>query len=424
MLRKLGHKIGLMLTAAVMMLIPPSVSAQAPALAFPLPDTFAFHGFGWVEVNDLVTFPLGIDFNGSGSVDLAAHSLNLTAETTTEQSDGSQSTAAGELRLLSNTLYVNLGGGWQAIENAGDYASQILSLSALAIDPAALSEWDITGIDGISAILSALLSADPSAYLTVEKVDDATVDNVPVVRWHSLIDLPAFMRTDAFVDAVYAFAQAQGNALVIYSRDELAPIVRDNAALYEGSTVEVDTYIGVQDGLVHRLKVHVSLLVKPQTLDYPDPPFTVSLFWDVTFSQLGQPQTIAAPDDAEIVTELELPGTPSAGMSDGSTTSTIYFGGIGEGETYQQMVDLKAGDRVSVIARAWDLDLDTNLSLTAPDGTVIAENDDAEEAVFAVDGLNSYIPPTLIDADGTYTVEVGDYNGSGGPFMLTITVQP
>ncbi|WP_339745139.1 DVUA0089 family protein [uncultured Maricaulis sp.] len=75
---------------------------------------------------------------------------------------------------------------------------------------------------------------------------------------------------------------------------------------------------------------------------------------------------------------------------------------------------LEAGQVVTLTTASLDR-LDTILTLTGPDGQVVAENDDAEPGV-----LTSQLVQ-LPAASGRYTAEVTGYNGALGGFSLTLS---
>lgn len=77
----------------------------------------------------------------------------------------------------------------------------------------------------------------------------------------------------------------------------------------------------------------------------------------------------------------------------------------------------KAGDRIvaEIQARRLDSPLDSTLTIAGPDGSLLAFNDDHEDAASGVNThhADSYLRTTL-PADGTYTVQVADATRSGG----------
>jgi hypothetical protein len=75
-----------------------------------------------------------------------------------------------------------------------------------------------------------------------------------------------------------------------------------------------------------------------------------------------------------------------------------------------------AGQVLTITLEATSGDLDPLLRLIAPDGSVIAENDDAEDSAL---GTNAQIVGVSLPADGLYRLQAARFDGAGG-YALTI----
>jgi hypothetical protein len=103
----------------------------------------------------------------------------------------------------------------------------------------------------------------------------------------------------------------------------------------------------------------------------------------------------------------------------------IQKGSINVGGTVNNTVDTfdddgwllagSAGQRITIDLVATDGQLDPQLYLYAPDGRLIAENDDID---FMNDNMNSRITISLPE-NGTYGIVVSAF-GSGGSYQLSV----
>ncbi len=385
-----------------------------------LPTQFAFDYTAKLAVKDLDSFATNVALGGSGVVDRSAPALDMTATGTVGVGTAQFLSLNATLRWVNDRLYLNPGDGWQAHPDAARYAADLISQYAgLQADPTALSHWDGSGIDGLDAIIAALTSGDPAAFLAGQRLDDTDGS----AHFQLVVDLHALMQTDSFVNAVTAFATAQGNNLIIYNHADLAQIVRDNSALFENSSLTVDPYVGLDDHLLHRITLDLNLPLDPATLGYPDAPFTVTASLDLTLSDLNQPQTVAAPDDAQTVSSFTMPPLTVEAFGGGSLQYD-YVETVGENATYTRAFDASAGDTVTITVRGLGLEFDPHVQLLSPDGEVLVENEDHETPAFGLGDYDAQIAQFVIPADGTYSIQVTEYDGAAGSFELTIFMQP
>ncbi|MFN8563738.1 MAG: hypothetical protein U0703_19450 [Anaerolineae bacterium] len=84
-------------------------------------------------------------------------------------------------------------------------------------------------------------------------------------------------------------------------------MLRANNQAVNPATLSVDAYVGLDDHLLHRVAVHLDMQIDPSAAGYADAPFTVTAAFDATLRDQNQPQTVAAPDDAAVVTVFAMP---------------------------------------------------------------------------------------------------------------------
>ena len=103
----------------------------------------------------------------------------------------------------------------------------------------------------------------------------------------------------------------------------------------------------------------------------------------------------------------------------GEGEDTVTLGTVEEGGSYTTTIDLTQGDFVGVTIRTVSGDLDPQVALLDPQGRIVAENDDHADSDSTLARYDSRIPRTLVNATGSYTIEVSAYSGSG---TFTVTV--
>lgn len=79
-----------------------------------------------------------------------------------------------------------------------------------------------------------------------------------------------------------------------------------------------------------------------------------------------------------------------------------------------------AGQIYTITLETTSGDLDTLLRLFGPDGTLVAENDDADDSVL---GTDAQIAAVNLPADGVYRLEAARFDGSGD-YTLTVAATP
>lgn len=103
----------------------------------------------------------------------------------------------------------------------------------------------------------------------------------------------------------------------------------------------------------------------------------------------------------------------------GPGEDSVSLGEIEEGDTFTTTVDLTAGDFVTISIRTVSGDLDPQVTLIDPSGSIVAENDDHADIDPTLGRYDSRIPRMPVTTTGAYTIEVTGYSGSG---TFTVTV--
>lgn len=388
----------------------------AAANSAPL-DSFGFEYDLRYEVN-LDSLTAAAVLSGSGAVDRAAHAFGASVTGDLKFGTTQFTSLDWETRWVGDTLYMNAGEGWQALESAPTaIADRIDEFTGLTVDPATLAVWNLAGIDGLNVLLTAIAAADPSTFITAERLDDEGQS----AHFRLTADLHALFATDAFADGIVALGNAQGSNLIIYSRDDVAEMVRANNEGIDPATLSIDEFIGLDDHQINGLAVNLDMSIAPEKADYVDAPFNVWLSFSTILSDQNQPQTIAVPDDVTMVDALTMSLTAPQPPADG-TTQIMYAGTLDEGAADSYLVDLQAGDTVTITARRLSLEFDPLITLFSPGGEALAENDDHDAPIFAAADYDAQIAGFAIAESGQYPIEVTDSYGGAGSYLLTITV--
>lgn len=90
--------------------------------------------------------------------------------------------------------------------------------------------------------------------------------------------------------------------------------------------------------------------------------------------------------------------------------------------TYQYVLSVQAGDRLSITARDTSSSLDPVLRVLDAAGRVLAFNDDHATLDPRLDVLDAQITDLRIDHTGLVTITLADFTGAGGTFEMRLSV--
>jgi len=131
--------------------------------------------------------------------------------------------------------------------------------------------------------------------------------------------------------------------------------------------------------------------------------FTIAVVLAVALTLAGAPGMAAADPGAQgIAGRLTLFGPAAQGRLDASTPNVTYA------------FDARAGQPISLRSVAYDAALLLDLTLTGPDGAVLARGITTTDPGIRV--IDAFTPPV----DGTYYATVSALNGSAGAFDLAL----
>lgn len=91
-----------------------------------------------------------------------------------------------------------------------------------------------------------------------------------------------------------------------------------------------------------------------------------------------------------------------------------------ENRVFRYEIDLRAGERLTITVRDTSGTLDPLLRLRDASGTLLASNDDHDSSDLTLNVLDARIVGWDVPAAGTYRIEVLDFLGHSGEFLLRI----
>ncbi|MBL8146920.1 MAG: hypothetical protein JNL34_11100, partial [Anaerolineae bacterium] len=110
----------------------------------------------------------------------------------------------------------------------------------------------------------------------------------------------------------------------------------------------------------------------------------------------------------------------ASGAPLGTPEVQTFTGKLTANGVYTTSVNLPEGAYVTITVIAGDDQFDPQLTLLDPNGVVVAANDDHSSEDESLNFLDSRIRNYFVTTPGEHTIEIRGYQGSGGPFTLTI----
>ncbi|MFN8379617.1 MAG: pre-peptidase C-terminal domain-containing protein [Anaerolineae bacterium] len=155
---------------------------------------------------------------------------------------------------------------------------------------------------------------------------------------------------------------------------------------------------------------------------YPDLAPTDSVISNLIIQETGTYDVLVAGYDTtsgtfEVTIERTATGAPLGTPEVQTASGKLQSNGV-----YTYNVTLPEGAYVTITVMAGDDVFDPQLTLVDPNGVVVATNDDHSSEDDSLRFTDSRIRNFFVTTPGEYTVEIRGYQGSGGPFSLTIAV--
>ncbi len=306
------------------------------------------------------------------------------------------------------------------------YTGQRLSLGALA---------HTEGFDTILELLS------PQQDIVAEN-DDHPDSELGLGERDSFIGGIDIPETGIYIARVRGYGGAGGEVELIIEREQIEPVLTPPSLrdpIIAEDKVEIgDVFEQTFNAAAGDL---VTLIVEPQTIEL-DPRIAVVDFYDrviETGERIEGNSNLPARIErlliettgeytAQVRSYLDTAGAfrlsilhEARSVPFHEPTATTASGElITPGQTYRQTFAAQAGDYVTVEVRSQTIGFDPRLRLIAPDGDVLAANDDHGSSDPTLGLLDARIHLYPITVDSMYTLEIDAYDATPGLFEVTI----
>ena len=240
----------------------------------------------------------GVGAIGSGD---GAFSLDVNGSFT---ADGETQPADIEIRVVGGNVYFNVGDqGWQGatLEELMAFGGSAAGGMGLPVNPEDLADGDLSGMEGMEGMSDAmadLASLDPSEYVSITRLDDEDGQ----AHFSPSLDICSLLSSEEFAGLIGgAMAMEMGGDSGEMTEEEVKQAGMMVAMMFGTATLTFDQYVNVETELVERAVLDIQLPLD-QLLGEGA---LVSLTFDISLSNFGEPVTIEVPADVEM---LEMEG--------------------------------------------------------------------------------------------------------------------
>ena len=275
-----------------------ATSIDAESLGFDFTATFALTGVG---------ADVSANLSGSGVIggteDAPLFDLVVTGEVV---ADGETTPADLQLRLIADTIYINLGGtGWQGglVEDMmSQFSSGFASGlgGALPVDPESLASGDLSGLagmEGMGEAMAALASIDPAEFVSISNLGD----DGGLTHFQVNFAVADFLGSPAMSSMLAASMMGSGMpAGVEMPAEQLEQMGAMMAMMFSGATFTFDQWIDEATSLVNRAMLDINFPI-PDMSGTGTGSASVLLNFDISLSGFGEPVTVEAPEGATMM---------------------------------------------------------------------------------------------------------------------------
>jgi hypothetical protein len=344
--------------------------------------------------------------SGSGTVDLEGNGALPTGDNPAlEATLSGQANLGGafipldaQLRIVDGTFFYNF-----ADPNTGELTGWVgqsleeITNGLTAFVGASLATGGLSGAVSTDELLDVV---QPQQFVGIHREDDTQDES------HFVMDLD--------FDALFASGFIEEALAQAAAFNPSAPTPRELMIVFEESTLRVEQWIGLEDKRVHRALLDMVLNVNPAAVGDPANQGIVTFNLDITLDQFDETITIAAPEDATMLSS-ETATMPVASNQSIAANSPVIVELTGQGPidvlyTAQDEETINVNVR-SVVANT----VDTTVEVIDPDGRTLAYNDDRSPSIrdSRLGAFDSAIQELALPGAGVYIIRVGSYNNTG-----------
>jgi hypothetical protein len=318
-----------------------------------------------------------------------------------------------EMRIVDGILYVNVSDPTTG-QLTGWRGQSLEELGGVAAVPAA--ETTLTP----ELLTLALAVLQPEQFVFMRRELDETAAGHEAAHFIIEVDVDGMFNAPFMEDFIAGMMETALPGVPD------TPTASELASLLEGSTFQMEEWVGLDDRLVHRTRFDLVLNIHPRALGVPGGDAVLAFNFDITLDQFDETVTIVAPEDAVMLTTttVEAPVNQVApiGTISANTPTTIQLSGQAASDfTYAAL----GTETITVTARSVVAStVDTTLEVISPSGQTLAFNDD--RPLDMTDGNLGTFDSAVIDLAlpeaGAYVIRVGSYNNTGfGEVEVVVT---
>lgn len=211
------------------------------------------------------------------------------------------------MRMVEGIGYANLS-KLAALDTSGTLprgwmGTDVAELMRRVLEEALKQGTDLSTLNTTSTLDSQAMIELANSYLTVERVDDITIDGQDVAVFHTTADLQALLTSDEYRQLLQDQLEQAGTKITDRDLDQFIEIYQQ---LTDGLEIEMQQSIGLDDHFVHssgftvRWNLDLNSLFGGMSGSSRQDPLDISLDFGLTLSQFDSVPTITAPDDAQV----------------------------------------------------------------------------------------------------------------------------
>lgn len=255
-----------------------------------------------LQISGIEDVDISGTLNGTGAIGSGdgAFSLDVTGIYT---ANGQTEPIDAEIRVVGGNVYFNIGDqGWQGatLEELLSFGGSAAGGMGLPVDPEDLVDGDLSGMEGMEGMSDAmadLATLDPGEYVSITRLDDAD----GLAHFSTSFDIGSLLSSEEFAGLIGGvIAMQMGADAGEMSEEEVKQAGMMVAMMFGSTSMTLDQYVNVETELIERMVLDVQLPLDQMLGEGA----LVSLTFDISLSNFGEPVTIEVPAGVEML-EME-----------------------------------------------------------------------------------------------------------------------